>query len=184
MNVVFTQGSHERVSITSRVPQTTLWELLFWIHLEKSPNWPLPWPPLHSPESLSLPWTPCLPSLSWGPCPWAPLGEDSAPGKWCQRESSIWEGRWGDRCFPTGTGNSLCLKVPDPRITALVLFHLSFICIHVPDRNLWQSLWEESSLLGLMYLTWGPQSGKSSPVQQHVLYEGTQSYLSVSSAAH
>ena len=104
MNVVFTQGSHERVSITSRVPQTTLWERLFWINLEKCPHCPWPWPPLHSPESLSLPWTPCLPSLSWGPCPWAPLGENSPPGKWCQRESSVWEGRWGDRCFPLELG--------------------------------------------------------------------------------
>ena len=31
--------------------------------------------------------------------------------------SSVWEGRWGDRCFPFGTGNRLYLKEPDPLIT-------------------------------------------------------------------
>ena len=67
-------------------------------------NWPLPLPPLHFGKSFFLSWTPCLPKLNWGPCAWTPLGENSPSRKWCQRVSSVWEGRWGDRCFPLELG--------------------------------------------------------------------------------
>ena len=82
-----------------------------------SPNWYLPLPPLHFGKCFFLCWTPYLPKLNWGPCSWAPLEENSPPRKWCQRVSSVWEGKWGDRGFPFGTGNSLYLKAPDPLIT-------------------------------------------------------------------
>lgn len=136
MNVVFTQGSYERVSITSRVPQTTLLRTALLNKPGKVSSLTLAlasssFPRIPLPALDSLPPQPQLRAL--------PLGSS-------RRELSPWKvmpervlrlGREvGGQVFPTGTGNSLCLKAPDPRITSLVLFHISFICIHVPDRNL------------------------------------------------
>ena len=136
-------------------------------------NWSLPLAPLYFGKCFYLSWTPCLPKLNWGPCPWAPLGENSPPRKWCQRVSSIWEGRWGDRCFPLGTGNSLYLKAPDPLIT-----YFDFV---THQLNMYSYPRQKSDIVskknnigpfnshGLVHLTRGPQIMKSRPFQQNIL---------------
>ena len=116
----------------------------------------------------------CLPKLNWGPCPWAPLGENSPPRKWCQRVFSVWEGRWGDRCFPFGTGNRLYLKEPDPLIT-LFDFVTHQLNMYSYPRKKSDIVSKKNNIgpfisCGLMHLTWGPQTMKSSPFQQNILW--------------
>ena len=138
-----------------------------------SPIWSLPLSPLHFGKCFFLSWTLCLPKPNWGPCPWAPLGENSPPGRWCQRVSSVWEGSSGNRYVPFGTGNSLYLRAPDIFIT-----YFDFV---THQLNMYSYPRQKSDIVskknnigpfnshGLVHLTRGPQILKSRPFQQNIL---------------